>query len=172
LTLVQPAALIQHSRLREERAVPLVGTLNVMHEPVLEEVQRLDGQRDAALLETGGEILDLRDERLMLGAVCGKARIALRCHQPLFRLEVINGVFAHLLQHTADHLAAFALRHGGVQVVDQRHKPLVLLVELADVDVQAVGPLEQGHATSLRFCKVWCGSTIILAQLENRFQCR
>jgi hypothetical protein len=70
----------------------MVRLLNVVAEPVAQEVQQMKVQRDFAPLGAGNVLLDLFDELAVLEAVIGQPRILCARKRRLFRGE---GGFAY-----------------------------------------------------------------------------
>lgn len=130
----------------EERAVVLVLFHDVLGEPDAQEVQQLEGDRLFAAGQLFLQFVDLVDEVVVLLFVVVVGGVAEDAHQALFHGEVDLGVVHQFAEDGLGGGLALALVDGAVQLVEQFHQELVLVVDFLDADAEFVAPFDEGVA--------------------------
>jgi hypothetical protein len=112
--------------LLEERRVRFVAALDVLDEPLTQEVHHIDRQEEAILIEALLEVSDLRDEVLMLFLVGLSLRVAELIEVGFLGAEMNHRVLHQPIYQLAHDFFAPAAGHGVVQRIDHLHKLLML----------------------------------------------
>ena len=100
-----------------ELAVLLVDSLDVIREPILEEVHQLGSDAGFASLEVILKRYDLVGQRPMFSLMGGQTRIFFLFQQFFFRREVLDGVVNQATKEITGNVLALAGAHGSVEFV-------------------------------------------------------
>ena len=123
----------------------------MVDQPVLEKIGHVLNRALAVPLVTVQEVLYLRDHLLVLFPVRLEIGVSVLLHQFLLALEMVLRVIHQLLQGLALEGFVGRIENGGLQVVDQVHQLLVILVDGRDADAETVVP---GHEMLARHAVV------------------
>jgi hypothetical protein len=130
--------------LRQVWGIGLVRLLDVLFEPVFEELHHLDGHGCPPGIELGLKRQNLFGQLIVLGFVFGEIRIVMRQHEAFFVGEVRLSVLDQPFQDLRHHSLSLTGPHGRLQFAACGKQHLMLGVDGFDTNRVVVFPFKHG----------------------------
>jgi hypothetical protein len=126
----------------------------VLLQPILEELQKLDGQGGLSSFEIGLKPQHLPGQGVVFGLVRCQMRVAVQPHQALLMGKMGRGIPDQVIESLGESALAMSLYQGSVQLMRDAEEAAMLSIDAADLHPERLAPLKHNQIIGRRIAKL------------------